>query len=168
MPWKRPTTAPSCRTKDENMRAAARTHRVNGVSGGGGQAVCRQILNNLVRSRRNPSKSCVFRGTRRTKTGPKRPNPAKSIRSHLRLTHLPSAVLPVVVFWGREVLSTPNFQERKISPKRKFLGRTSRRHPGVIRADIPAQNFGQGGQNLGQTSISVRTSMTRRCGRPRP
>ena len=42
------------------------------------------------------------------------------------------------------------FQERKISPKRKFLGRTSRGHPGVIGADIPAQNFGQGGQNPGK------------------
>ena len=61
-----------------------------------------------------------------------------------------------------------NSQERKISPKRKFLGQTSRAHPGVIRADIPAQNFGQGGQNPGKTSISARTSMTRRCGRPRP
>ena len=29
------------------------------------------------------------------------------------------------------------------------MGRTSRGHPGVIRADIPAQNFGQGGQNPG-------------------
>ena len=44
-------------------------------------------------------------------------------------------------------------QERKISPKRKFLGRTARCHPGVIRADIPAQNFGQGGQNPGKASI---------------
>ena len=35
-------------------------------------------------------------------------------------------------------------QERKSSPKRKFLGRISRGHPGVIRADIPAQNFGPG------------------------
>ena len=46
--------------------------------------------------------------------------------------------------------SPTTFQERKISPKRKFLGRTSRGHPGVIRADIPAQNFGQGGQNPGK------------------
>ena len=44
-------------------------------------------------------------------------------------------------------------QERKISPKRKFLGRISRGHPGVIRADIPAQNFGQAAQNPGKTSI---------------
>ena len=60
------------------------------------------------------------------------------------------------------------FQERRISPKRKFWGRTSRGHPGVIRADIPAQNFGQGGENPGKTSIWARTSMTRRRGRPRP
>ena len=62
----------------------------------------------------------------------------------------------------------PKSQERKSSPKRKFLGRISRGHRGAIRADIPAQNFGQGGQNPGKTSISVRTSMTRRRGRPRP
>ena len=43
-----------------------------------------------------------------------------------------------------------------------ILGRTSRRHPGVIRADIPAQNFGQGGQNPGKTSILARTSTTLR------
>ena len=47
----------------------------------------------------------------------------------------------------------------KSSPKRKFLGGTSRGHRGVIRADVPAQNFGQGGQNPGKTSISARTSM---------
>ena len=41
-------------------------------------------------------------------------------------------------------------QERKISPKRKFWGRISRGHTGVIRADIPAQNFGQGVQNPGK------------------
>ena len=69
---------------------------------------------------------------------------------------------------GQGVPSKKNVQERKISPKRKFLGRTSRGHPGVIRADIPAQNFGQDGQNPGKTSISARTSMTRRRGRPRP
>ena len=61
-----------------------------------------------------------------------------------------------------------NIQERKISPKRKFWGRMSRGHPGVIRADIPAQNFGQGARNPGKTSIWARTSMTRRRGRPRP
>ena len=43
-----------------------------------------------------------------------------------------------------------NSQERKISPKRKFLGRTSLRHLGGIRAGFPAQNFGQGGQNPGK------------------
>ena len=59
-------------------------------------------------------------------------------------------------------------QERKFSPKRNFLGRISRGHPGVIRADIPAQNFGQGPANPGKTSILPRTSMTRRRGRPRP
>ena len=41
-------------------------------------------------------------------------------------------------------------RERNISPKRKFWGRISRGHPGVIRADIPAQNFGQGAQNPGK------------------
>ena len=48
------------------------------------------------------------------------------------------------------------------------MGRISRGHPGVIRADIPAQNFGQGTQNAGKTSTWARTSMTRRRGRPRP
>ena len=47
--------------------------------------------------------------------------------------------------------------------------RISRGHSGVIRADILAQNFGQGGRNPGKkTSISARTSMTRRRGRPCP
>ena len=41
-----------------------------------------------------------------------------------------------------------NIQERKISPKKKFWGPDIL---GVIRADIPAQNFGQGGQNPGKT-----------------
>ena len=41
-------------------------------------------------------------------------------------------------------------QEQNVSPKRKFWGRTSRGHPGVIRTDIPAKNFGQGGQNPGK------------------
>ena len=43
-----------------------------------------------------------------------------------------------------------HLQERKISPKKEFLGRISRGHPGVIRADIPAQNFGQGALNPGK------------------
>ena len=34
--------------------------------------------------------------------------------------------------------------------------------PRVIRTDIPAQNFGQGAQNPGKTSIWARTSMSRR------
>ena len=56
---------------------------------------------------------------------------------------------------------------KKNSPKRKFSGRISRGHPGAIRADIPAQKFGQGPLNHGKTSIWARTSMTRRRGRPR-
>ena len=52
-------------------------------------------------------------------------------------------------------------------PKEEVFGMTSGGHPGVIHADIPAKNFGQGGQNPGKTSISARTSMTRRRGRPR-
>ena len=76
-----------------------------------------------------------------------------------------------VAFWGEKThKQSPPLnswtQERKISPKRKFSGRTSRGHPGVIRADIPTQNFGQGAPNPGKTSIWARTSMTRRCGRP--
>ena len=46
--------------------------------------------------------------------------------------------------------SQADFRNEKISPKRKFSGWTSREHPGVIRADIPAQNFGQSGQNPGK------------------
>ena len=50
------------------------------------------------------------------------------------------------------------------------MGRTSRGHPRVIRADIPAQNFGQGGENLGKNKHrgadihdpKARTSMTLR------
>ena len=41
-------------------------------------------------------------------------------------------------------------QERKSSPKKKFSARISRGHPGVIRADIPAQNFGHGPPNPGK------------------
>ena len=44
-------------------------------------------------------------------------------------------------------------QERKIGPKRTFSGRISRGRPGVIRADILAQNFGKSPQNPGKTSI---------------
>ena len=75
---------------------------------------------------------------------------------------------PLARFLAGNCAGKPIVQERKISPKRKFSGRTSRGHPGVIRADIPAQNFGQGGQNPGNKSISAQTSMTRRRGRPRP
>ena len=56
-----------------------------------------------------------------------------------------SRSLSIYIYIERE--RTKRCQERKFSPKRKFLGRTSRGHPGVIRADIPAHNFGQGGQN---------------------
>ena len=69
--------------------------------------------------------------------------------------------LDTVAILHRRMGLPPFIQERKVSPKRKFLGRTSRGHPGVIRADVPAQNFGQGSQNPGKTSISARTSMTR-------
>ena len=68
----------------------------------------------------------------------------------------------------KSLKTRPLSQERKSSPKRKFSGRISRGHPGVIRADIPVQNFGQDGQNRGKTSIWARISMTRRRGRPRP
>ena len=63
-------------------------------------------------------------------------------------------------------LSVTLVKNEKISPKRKFSGRTSRGHPGVICADVPTQKFGQGSQNPGKTSILARTSMTRRRGRP--
>ena len=67
-------------------------HQVNGVRRGGGQAVFNQNLTRLVKIRLksggNPLKSCVFRGTRRTPTGPKKQNPVKSVRPHLRTTPL--------------------------------------------------------------------------------
>ena len=58
-------------------------------------------------------------------------------------------------------------KNKKISPKRKFLGRISRGHSGVICADIPAQNFGQGveKQAIGR---GYPWTMTRRRGRPQP
>ena len=53
----------------------------------------------------------------------------------------------------------PLYASPKISTKRKFLGRISRGHSGVIRADIPAKNFGQGPQNPGKEQA---------CGRGHP
>ena len=62
----------------------------------------------------------------------------------------------------------PQDQERKSSPKSKFWAG----YPADVHADIPADVRGQklrsGAGNPGKTSISVRTSMTRRRGRPRP
>ena len=72
-------------------------------------------------------------------------------------TDLPADIRPKTSIrtsksWKKKHFGTdiPRGRERKISPKRKFLGRISRGHPGVIRADIPAQNFGQGGPNPGK------------------
>ena len=48
--------------------------------------------------------------------------------------------------------------------KKKNQPKETRGHPGVIRADIPAENFGQGAQNPGKTSIWARISMTPRRG----
>ena len=45
--------------------------------------------------------------------------------------------------------------------KRKFSGRMSRGHRGVIRADVQGQKLQAGPRNLGKTSTCVRTSMTR-------
>ena len=53
-------------------------------------------------------------------------------------------------------------QARESSPKSKFWGRISRRHLGVLRADIPAQNFGQGARNPGKKEQAFR------CGHPWP
>ena len=54
------------------------------------------------------------------------------------------------------------FRNERSAQRGSFLGRTSRGCPEVIRADIPAQNFGQGSRNSGKTSISARTSRTLR------
>ena len=72
-----------------------------------------------------------------------------------------TAVIPVIslIFKNNSHFCYQNNSGTKNSPKRKFLGRTCRGHPGVIRADIPGQNFGQGPRNPGKTSILVRTSM---------
>ena len=39
-------------------------------------------------------------------------------------------------------------QERKTKPNEEVSGRISHRHPVVVRADIPGQNFGQGPRKL--------------------
>ena len=47
-------------------------------------------------------------------------------------------------------------------PKEEVFGTDIPQTSGVVRADIPGQNFGQSPQVPGKTSISARTSMTRR------
>ena len=59
------------------------------------------------------------------------------------------------------------FQERKSSPKSKFWGRISGGRPrGYPGRTSGGKNFGQALEILGKISIAVRTSMTRRRGRP--
>ena len=48
----------------------------------------------------------------------------------------------------------------KHQPKEEVFGADVPRTSGVIRVDIPGQNFSQGPRNPGKTSILVRTSMT--------
>ena len=87
-------------------------------------------------------------------------------------------VLPLCSCWGCGAvrLKAPNsaerreqlflrFQEQKTAPKRKFSGR---HHPDIVRAHVPGQKLRAGPPNLGQTSIWMRTSMARTCGRPWP
>ena len=64
----------------------------------------------------------------------------------------PRIAVVLVVSMGSGISANPalTHQERKNSPKSKFLARISRGHLGVIRADIPAQNFGQGSPNPGE------------------
>ena len=65
---------------------------------------------------------------------------------HLRGRHLSVLIVFSTRCSGVNCFWDAFIQERKISPKRKFWGRTSRGHPGVIRAVIPVQNLGQGKQ----------------------
>ena len=60
------------------------------------------------------------------------------------------------------------FQVRKSSPKSKFWGRISSGRPRGYPGGRPGQKLRSGPRNPGKTSILVRTSMTRRRGRPRP
>ena len=85
---------------------------------------------------------------------------AKDAKFHqpwaVRASVSPSAEMPMrLVSVGVKGVnsSCKQVKNEEIGPKRKFLGRTSRGHPGVIRADIPAQNFGQGGQKPGKAKI---------------
>ena len=60
------------------------------------------------------------------------------------------------------------FSRAKNQPKEEVFGTDIPRTSGAHSRGYPGPNFGQGGQNPGKTSISARTSMTRRRGRPRP
>ena len=97
----------------------------------------------------------------------------RGIRSFARWRRWPWLACnpPPFITRTHNLFTPPPFdQDRKISPKRKFWGRISRGHPGVMRADIPAQKLRSGpskywtkNKHLG-TDI---TSMTQRRGRPR-
>ena len=67
-----------------------------------------------------------------------------------------------------EVLTSSAPQERKISPMRKFLGRTSRGHPGSFARISRPRTSVRAVKILEKTSILAWTSMSRRRGRPRP
>ena len=77
--------------------------------------------------------------------------------------------------WQHRVCSWPHDAHRcngsssrtKNHPKEEVLGRTSRAHPGVISRGYPGLKLRSGRSNW-KTSISARTSMTRKRGRPRP
>ena len=87
-----------------------------------------------------------------------------------------------LVFWAY-LFGVPGFQVGRVAivglfasstisgttkqPKEKVFGLDIPRTSRVIRADVPGQKLRAGPRNLGQTSIWVRTSMTRtRRGRP--
>ena len=56
--------------------------------------------------------------------------------------------------WQTIGLEMPDLDSRtKNQPKEEVFGTDIPRTSGVIRADIPAQNFGQGAQNPGKPSI---------------
>ena len=62
------------------------------------------------------------------------------------------------IFWHQMLPFTISgtTQERKISPKKKFLGRVSRGHPGVICADVWGQNFRQALETLEKQAYECR------------
>ena len=86
----------------------------------------------------------------------------QSFREGLKGQARPKAILHQhpLSFAGLLLMLAHMSRTKKVSPKRKFSGRISRGHSGVIRAGFPGQNFGQDPRNPETACISVQTSMT--------